>query len=234
MRSNAPALDTGNYEVLGSSQLDYTILPRQERETGELTFRLLPKATMVSVPKDKGVTARTPAAPKKIGIAHVSAFSGLKDLAGYTEFRYARASPTVLRRIHGHELPVLIDGGSEICVMSEEVARELNIGWKRADWKMITADCNRSDLSKVAEPVPINVHGIVIPVPIVFARSGSEQGILGHPWETYARKCERNLDDGSCEITISAVDGSGQVTFVAPFPGDKGDRFASSAGTLYS
>ena len=65
-RKKALALDTGYYEVLGSSQLDYTILARQERETGELTFRLLPKAKTVSVPKDKRVTARSPAAPKKI------------------------------------------------------------------------------------------------------------------------------------------------------------------------
>jgi hypothetical protein len=43
-REKALAMDTGNYEVIGSSQLDYTILASQERETGELTFRLLPKA----------------------------------------------------------------------------------------------------------------------------------------------------------------------------------------------
>jgi len=129
---------------------------------------------------------------------------------------------------------MLIDGRSEICAMSETVARELNIGGKRADWKMITADGNRSDLSKVAESVPVNVHGIVIPVRIFFARSGSEQVILGRPWETYARKCKRNVDNGSCEITISAVDGSEQVMFVATFPADKRDRFASSSGNLYA
>jgi hypothetical protein len=231
-RKNAAALDTGNYEVLGSSQLDYTILARQERETGELTVRLLPKGKTVSVPKDKRVTSRTPAAPKNIGISQVSAFSCLKDLAGYTEFRYTRPSPTVLGKIHKQELPMLINGGSEIWMMSEEVTRELNIGWKRADWKMITTNGNRSDLSKVAESVPVNVHGIVIPVPIFLARSGSQQVILGRPWETYTRKCERNLDDGSCKITISAVDGSEQVTFVVIFPGDKRDRLASSLGNL--
>jgi hypothetical protein len=129
---------------------------------------------------------------------------------------------------------MLIDGGSEICVMSEEVARELNIGWKLADWKMITADGNRFDLSTVAESVPGNILGIVIPVPIFIARSGSEQVILDHSWETFARKSERNLDDGSCEIIISAVDGSEQVTFVTTFPGEKRDRFASSSGNLYA
>jgi hypothetical protein len=78
----APATVTGNYEVLGSSQLKYTIIARQERESGELSFPLLPIAIMVSVPKGKQVTARTPAAAKKIGIAHVSASSGPKDHAG--------------------------------------------------------------------------------------------------------------------------------------------------------
>ena len=58
----SPALDTGNYEVLDSSQLDYTILARQEKETGELTFRLLLQAKMLSVRKHKLVAARTLAA----------------------------------------------------------------------------------------------------------------------------------------------------------------------------
>ena len=180
------------------------------------------------------MTARTPAALKKIRIAHVSAFCGLNDPILYTEFCYARASPTVLGKIQGHELPMLINGGSEICVMSEEVARELNIELKHADWKMITADGNRLDLSKVAESVPVDVHGIVIPVPIFLATSGSEQVIVRRPWESYARKCEKNLDEGSCEITISAIDWSEQVTFVASSPGDNRDRVTCSSGNIYA
>jgi len=52
-QKNGPSLDTGNYKVFGSSQLDYTSVAHQERETSELTFRLLPKAKMVSLPKDQ-------------------------------------------------------------------------------------------------------------------------------------------------------------------------------------
>ena len=37
-RKTAPALDTGNHELLLSSRLDYTILICQERETSKLTF----------------------------------------------------------------------------------------------------------------------------------------------------------------------------------------------------
>jgi len=47
----APALDTGNYEVLGSSQLDYTILARQERETGELTSDSYQRLTRYKFPR---------------------------------------------------------------------------------------------------------------------------------------------------------------------------------------
>jgi len=59
LRKKALALDTGHYEVLESCQLNSTILAHQERETGRFTFRLLPKAKTVSVPKEKPVTTRT-------------------------------------------------------------------------------------------------------------------------------------------------------------------------------
>jgi len=139
-----------------------------------LTFRLLPKAKTVSVPKGKQVTARTLGAPKKIRIAYISAFSSLKDRAGYTEIRYARASPIVLGKIHWHKLPRLINGRSEICVLSEEITRELNLWLKSADWKMITANGNWSDLPKVAETMLVNIHRIIVSVPIFLAKSRSK------------------------------------------------------------
>jgi len=96
-RQYSPALDTGNYKVLRCSLLDYTVLAHQERETGELTFRLLPIAEMVSVPKAKQVAVRTLAAPKTMGIAHISAFCRLIDHIGYNVIWYARAAQTNLR-----------------------------------------------------------------------------------------------------------------------------------------
>jgi len=136
--------------------------------------------------------------------------------------------------IHGHKHSTLINCGYEIGVLSEVVARELSTGWNSADWKMITAYGNRSHLAKVAESMPVNVHGVVIPVPIFLAKYGSEQVVLGRPRETYDRKCDRNLDDGNCEITISAVDGSDQVTFVPTVPEDERDIFVHSSGNLYA
>ena len=93
---------------------------------------------------------------------------------------------------------------------------------------MITAGGNHSDLTKVAESVPIEVHGVTLSVPVFLAPTGSGQVILSRPWEVHASKCERDLDDGSCGITITAVNGTKQVTFVATYPGDRRDRFATS------
>jgi hypothetical protein len=112
---------------------------------------------------------------------------------------------------------MLLDGGSEICLMSDVVAREFNIKRRCANWRMISDSGNRSNFTNVAESVPINLHGIVIPIPIILANSRSEQVILGCHWKTYTRKWKRNLDDRSCEITISAINRLEQVMFVATF-----------------
>jgi len=71
---------------------------------------------------------------------------------------------------------------------------------------MSTNDGNWSELTKVGESVPINVQGIIISVPIILAKSGSEPVIMGHPAETHPQKYETNLDARGCEIAISAVD----------------------------
>lgn len=78
-QKRAPALDTGNCEVLRSSKLDNTFLACQGRDTGKLTFGLIHKAEMVLVAKEKRITTRTMATLEKITITHVSAFSGLRD-----------------------------------------------------------------------------------------------------------------------------------------------------------
>jgi len=121
-----------------------------------------------------------------------------------------------------------------IWVRSEKIARELNIGWKCADWKMITAEGNGADSTKVEVAVPINIYCIVIPIPISSEPAGSKQVILGRPWETYTRQCERNLDDGSRLITITTIDEAEQLTFHTTFPSDKRDRFGRSLGNIYA
>jgi hypothetical protein len=71
-------------------------------------------------------------------------------------------------------------------VMSEKFARGLNIGWKHADWKMITSDGDLSNFTYVTESMPINVHGIVIPMAKFLTNSGCQQGIMSCPFISYS------------------------------------------------
>jgi len=135
--------------------------------------------------------------------------------------------------IPGQEVPTLVNGGSEITVPSEEVTREFSIRWKHANRKMIAADGNWSNSTKVAESLSINIHGITISFHIYSAKSTSEQVIIRHRWEQYAGKCERKVDNGRCKITISAINGSEQVNIVATCPAHKRDGFASCSGNFY-
>lgn len=146
---DALALDTGNYEVLCSSQCDYTIHTHQQKATCKLTLQLVPKSKKFSVLKAKHDIASTLATPNPIGLANIAAFSVLKDQVRITKSQYTRASPTILRHIHGYVLPMRKDGGSGISMFGEVATSELNIEWKHVDWKVITANGNCSDLTKV-------------------------------------------------------------------------------------
>jgi len=82
---------------------------------------------------------------------------------------------------------------------------------------------------QVAESVVVKFLGMVIPMPIVLAKSRFEQDIMDQCWELSAGTSEGNLDDLSCELTILAIDGSKQVLFVATLQGHKRNRFMGSA-----
>jgi hypothetical protein len=84
-RSRELPLESADNQFLRSSQHDYTLLACPEKATGESTIQLLPKVKMTSVPKDKSVTAATPAATGTFGITQVSGFSGLNDYTCYTQ-----------------------------------------------------------------------------------------------------------------------------------------------------
>jgi hypothetical protein len=107
--------------------------------------------------------------------------------------------------------------------MGTQVTRELSIGWEHADLKIITANVNWSDLMQVADSVPVNIQRIVILMLFFLAKSRSELLIFSSPWETNTSECVMNLVDGSCEITISVIDGLEQLMLVATFPEYKKD-----------
>jgi len=109
----------------------------------------------------------------KMEIATFSDITRFIDPIRYTEFWYPRACLIILRLMYVYVHLILIDERSEISVMSEQGARELNCAKRHADWRMILADGNLSNLTKVAALLPLHVNGIVIHISIFFEKSSS-------------------------------------------------------------
>ena len=106
-------MNSDDFAVLGSNQLSYNLLVREDHESGEVMVCLQPKYKRI--PKEKRVVARPPPKPKNAGVARVTSYAMNRNPKAYNEHRYARASPTVMGKINGYEIPMLIDSGSEIC-----------------------------------------------------------------------------------------------------------------------
>ena len=97
----------------------------------------------------KRMVAQPPPKPKYAGVAVVTSYAISRNPKAYTEHRYARTSLTVMGRIHRYDIPMLIYFRSEISVLNQDMAMGLGHGWKEVEWKMVTADGNRSNQTKV-------------------------------------------------------------------------------------
>jgi len=86
--------------------------------------------------------------------------------------------------------------GSEIHMIGEEVTWELIVGLIYADWKMITADGNQCDITKVAESMAVNIY-YIIPVSILSAKSASVQVTLNRALESSTWKYEPSFAEGN-------------------------------------
>jgi len=106
-------------------------------------------------------------------IATFSDIVRFMDPIRYTEFSYARACLILLGLMFVYMHFILIDERSEISEMSVQGARELNCGKRHADWRMILANGNLSNLTEMAAPLPLHVNGIIIPMSIFFEKSSS-------------------------------------------------------------
>jgi hypothetical protein len=123
----------------------------------------------------------------------------------------------------------LLDGGSELNIMSEENFRKMdypidgNIQWRinGFDSKIEQELDERYNLDGrghvlgVLHDVPVNVGGVVVKQH-VFVISYLPAGlILGRPWERSTRATYANEDDGSLTVTIRTPDNMKEVQFIA-------------------
>ena len=157
------------------------------------------------------------------------------DDIGYQTPLYARSSPAVWGKIGGFDVEFVLDSGSEICVMSEDIYKEIadEVAFKKAEWEMISVDGGKNVLRKVCPNTPIDIHGVRISLPVFVSSAGPSQVLLGRPFETLSRMKTSNRNDGSCLVTIRSPDNKQEVNFVGCSARSPRDKRSVEAGNRY-
>ena len=141
---------------------------------------------------------------------------------------YACASPTVLGRLEGtYRIRMLIDSGSEMCVMSKtlwkRLENELPID-RYAAWMIGSANATKDRVFGLCHSVSIDVGGVEVDVPVFVMEGAAQDMILGRTWERKTRAQYDNRADGSLHITISTPDDERMVTFCGVGKTDQRNR----------
>ena len=104
---------------------------------------------------------------------------------------------------------MLIDCGSELCLLSKEcfdkmeLPIDLEIGWV-----ISSATCHRAWLYGLCHDVSILVGGMEVNMPFFVMDRLLQELILGRPWEWMTRIKHDNRDEGSCFSTVSDKHGN--------------------------
>ena len=141
---------------------------------------------------------------------------------------YACASPIVLGRLEGtRKIKMLIDSGSEMCVMSkklwQELEDELSIDQDIA-LSIGSANATRDRVFGVCHSINVDIGVVDVNVPIFVLDEAVQDLILGRLWERKTRAQYDNRDDGSLYITISTPDNHRKVVFCAVGTTDERNR----------
>ena len=141
---------------------------------------------------------------------------------------YACAFHTVLGKIEGKlEVKMLIDLGSEMCVMSRDLYERAK-GLLPVDTEIRgsigSANSTMDKVFGVCHSVAVEVGGIEIPVPDSILEGALREFILRRTWDRLARAQHDNRQDGSLYISITSLDDRKKATSCAVADRTDGDR----------
>jgi hypothetical protein len=151
---------------------------------------------------------------------------------------YSCASPYVPTVLAGTtSMEALIDGGSEVNIMSRGLFDQLKVGLDtEIHWEIGTLGSNTPACIGVVHDLPVAVGGVEIPAHCFIVDTPKSKFILGRPWERAARLKSNNRDDGSLWCKIYSLDGLRMAEFCgcpADHPRNRlfaRDPFPSTAG----
>ena len=97
---------------------------------------------------------------------------------------------------------MLIDSGTELCLIPWEVFEELGIPIDFSiDWSVRSANSQKTKALGMCHDIPVAVGGITARCRFFVLKNLSQDVILGRPWEWLVTAKHDNRDDRSCYTT---------------------------------
>ena len=101
--------------------------------------------------------------------------------------------------------------------MSKDTFEELDIPVDlEVDWTVGAANSQCTKVYGICHDVPVTVGGITPRCRFFVMENLSHDVILGRPWERVVRATHDNIDDRSCDTTISDEEGNSTTFCLVP------------------
>ena len=109
--------------------------------------------------------------------------------------------------INNHTLPTLINTGSMINVMWEDITRELRLNLIYGPNLTMVVQSREAVLyTACMEDVPVSIGDITTHTPVFIVQGGNQDFILGYLFAHLVQMITAEQDDGSCLCTVYSGD----------------------------
>ena len=177
-------------------------------------FQQLPNISDTVVPRPP-----TPPTTGKVSAQRVVEDKRRSEPVRTSQVIYAMDVLRTETSINNRTLPTLIDTGSMINVMREDIARELGLDLTYGpNLTMVVQSGEAVPCTACAEDVPVSIGDITTHTPVFIVQGGDQDFILGRPFAHLVRMATAEQDDGSCLCTAYSGDRLRRITFTAYRP----------------
>lgn len=175
-------------------------------------FQQLPNAPDSTVPRPP-----TPPATGKVSAQRVVEDTRKSQPVKTEQVIYAMDVLRTDTTVNNRTLSTLIDTGSMINVMREDIAKELGLSLTYGpNLTMVVQSGEAVPCTACAEDVPVSIGDITTHTPVfIIVQEGDQDFILGRPFAHLVRMATAEQDDGSCLCTAHSGDRLRRITFPA-------------------
>ncbi|GBG68596.1 hypothetical protein CBR_g3140 [Chara braunii] len=134
----------------------------------------------------------------------------------------------------GAVLDAVIDNGSEVVIIDEDLAVQVGLGLDRSYlFEIETADGRKQQITGVCHKAALEVQGVRVTLPVFAVKNCSSDLLLGQTWLSHVHAVTLERPDGSQTLSIKKLDGT-RVMIETVEPRDPRNRADLAVGARLS